>query len=243
VSWRAALAACGLALVALASPAACLADAAVRVQADGVAPLPPFVPGAPRARPPDAAALSALRKTAVANGIDSAVLAHAAQLARRDVRGDAAALRAGLGGELAAFTLGHGVLADLGPRELKATPKPGDPAPRTRKPTEPVPMEHAWRIEVLVDGARVQAALAAAGLALSSGGESGAVAEVVLEAPYDAPMLAALRVRLRAQRNPSPLRGAGRDADRTGAARGAAARAALRRPASGLPRRGAAARG
>jgi hypothetical protein len=198
VNGRASLAACALALVSLGAPAVSLADAAVRVQADGVAPLPAFVPGTPRAKPPDAAALRALRQIAVANGIENAVLAHAAQLAPAGLRDDEAALRAGLGGNLADFALGHGVLADLGPREAKARLKPGDPPPKRRGPVDPVPMEHAWRIETLVDGARVQAALEAAGLALVSGADSSAVAELVLEAPYDAPMLAALRARLSA---------------------------------------------
>jgi len=198
VRGRAAVAACALALAALAAPAVSLADAAVRVQADGVAPLPPIVPGGPRAKPPDPAALRALRQTALASGIEAAVLSYAAQLALPDLRDDEAALRAGLGGSLADFALGHAVLADLGPREVKPRPKPGDPPPKARKPGDPVPMEHAWRIEALVDGARVEAALEAAGLALVSGADSSAIAEVVLEAPYDAPMLAALRARLSA---------------------------------------------
>jgi hypothetical protein len=196
VNARAALLACAFALVGFAVPAASFGDAAVRVQAEGVAPLPPFVPGAPRAKSPDAAELRALRQIALANGIENAVLAHAAQLAPAELRGDEAALRAGLGGNLADFALGQAVLADLGPREAKAKPKPGDPPERPRRPADPVPMEHAWRIEALVDGARVQAALAAAGLALISGADGSAVAELVLEAPYDAPMLAALRARL-----------------------------------------------
>jgi hypothetical protein len=198
VNARAALAACAVALVGLGAPARSIGDSAVRVQADGVAPLPPFVPGAPPAKRPDAAALRALRQTALANGIENAVLAHAAQLAPADLRGDEAALRAGLGGNLADFALGQAVLADLGPREAKPRLKPGDPPPRPRRPADPVPMEHAWRIEALVDSARVQAALEAVGLALVSGADSSAVAEIVLEAPYDAPMLAALRARLSA---------------------------------------------
>jgi len=179
-------------------PARGLAQNAVRIQAEGVAKLPPRVPGGPAPRPPDAAAFQALRQSAVANGIENAVLAHARELARPEVRDDENALRAALGAKLEELTLGHGVLADLGPREAKPKRKPGEPPPRPRKPSEPIPMEHAWRIEALVDGARVRAALEAAGLALVSGADSAAQAELVLEAPYDAAMLAALRARLTA---------------------------------------------
>ena len=182
------------ALLLRAAPAQ--AQAAVRVQAEGVAKLPPRVPGAPAPKPPDAAAFQALRQAAVANGIETAVLTYASQLARADVRSDEAALRTALGAKLAALTLGHGVLADLGAREAKPKRKPGDPPPRPRKPSEPIPMEHAWRIEALVDGAQVRAALEAAGLALVTGADSAAQAELVLSAPYDAAMLAALRARL-----------------------------------------------
>lgn len=199
MSWRRALAACALGALALAAPGALRAADAVRVQADGVAPLPPRVPGARAPQPPDAAALRALRQAAVANGIDQAVLSYAAQLARADVRDDEAALRDALGGgPLAGFTLGHGVIGELGPREAKPKTRPGDPPPKPRAPRDPIPMEHAWRIEAVVDAARVRAAVEAAGLALASGAESAAAAEVVLEAPYDAPMLSALRARLRA---------------------------------------------
>jgi hypothetical protein len=182
---------------ALAPAGAVFASDAVRVQADGVAKLPPFVPGAPAARPPDAAALREMRQAAVANGVEAAVLAQASELAREDVREDEAALRAALG-PLADYTLGYGVLAEIGPREAKPKRKPGDPAPRPRRPKDPVPMEHAWRIEALVDGARLLGALRAAGLALTSGADSTALAEVVLESPYDAAGYAALRARLSA---------------------------------------------
>lgn len=200
MSVRRALAAGALALLAWGSvPLAARAADAVRVQADGVAPLPPRTPGAARPAPPDAATLRALRQTALADGIDQAVLTYAARLARSEAREDPQALRAALGGgSLAAFTLGHGVVADLGAREAKPRLGPGDPAPRPRKAGEPVPMEHAWRVEALVDGARVRAALEAAGLAWVSEADSATLAELVLEAPYDAPMLAALRARLTA---------------------------------------------
>lgn len=181
--------AAGLAL----APAATFAADAVRVQADGVAKLPPFVPGAPAPKPPTAEALRALRQLAVANGVETAVLAQASELAREDVRGNDAALRAALG-TLADYTLGHGVLADLGAREAK--PKGGGAAPR--KPGAAIPMEHAWRVEALVDGARVLEALRAAGLAVTSDADGTAVAEVVLEAPYEAAGYAALRARLAA---------------------------------------------
>jgi hypothetical protein len=180
-------------LGALGGPAR--AGDAVRVQADGVAPLPPFVPGQPPAKAPDAVALRALRQTAVAAGVEAAVLAHASELAREDVREDEAALRAALG-KLSDYALGHGVLAEIGAREVEPKRMPGDPPPKPRRPTDPVPMEHAWRVEALVDGDRVAAALRAAGLALTSGEDAGAAIEVVLEAPYDAPGLAALRARL-----------------------------------------------
>lgn len=182
-----------------AAPLSARAADAVRVQAEGVAPLAPRVPGAPPPAAPDAAALRALRQTAVADGIDQAVLTFAAGLARTDVREDPEALRAALGGgSLANYTLGHGVIAELGAREAKPRLRPGDPPPRPRKPTDPVPMEHAWRIEALLDSERVQAALEAAGLALVSGADSATLAALVLEAPYDAAMLAALRARLAA---------------------------------------------
>ena len=193
---RTALAALALAIVAPFAAASAVASDAVRVQAEGAAALPPFVPGAPPP-PPDAGALRALRQAAVTNGVENAVLAHAGSLAREEVRDDPAALRGALG-NLAQYTLGHGVLADLGPREAQPDLKPGQPPPRPRKPTDPVPMEHAWRVEALVDGERVLAALRAAGLALTSGGDPGATAELVLEAPYDAAGLAALRARVEA---------------------------------------------
>ena len=184
--------AAGLAALLLAGPA--LASDAVRVQAEGVASSPPPYRARPRRRAPTRRSF-ALREKGVADGIESAVLAYASQLARPDVRDNEAALRAALGKNLAELTLGHGVLADLGAREAKPKTKPGAP-PRPRKPNEPIPMEHAWRIEALVDGARVRAALELAGLALVTGADSGAIAELVLEAPYDASMLAALRARL-----------------------------------------------
>jgi hypothetical protein len=59
-------------------------------------------------------------------------------------------------------------------------------------------MEHAWRVEAIVDGDRVLAALQAAGLAFASDANAGATSEVVLDAPYDAAGLAALRARLTA---------------------------------------------
>jgi hypothetical protein len=196
---RLAIALAWLAAPALFLPAAPgLAQDAVRVQAEGVAALPPRVPGAPAPKPPDAAALQALRQRAVANGIENAVLAHARELARLDVRDDEDALRAALGPKLAELALGHGVLADLGAREAKPKLRPGDPPPRPRKPTDPIPMEHAWRIEALVDSPRVRAALETAGLALVSAADSATQAELLLEAPYDAAMLAALRARLTA---------------------------------------------
>ncbi len=185
-------------LAALGAPAApARAADAVRVQADGVAPLPPFVPGQPPAKAPDAAGLRALRQAAVANGVEAAVLAHAGGLAREDVREDEAALRAALG-KLSDYALGQGVLADLGAREAQPKLRPGARPPKPRRPTDPVPMEHAWRVEALVDGDRVAAALRAAGLALTSGADPGAAIEVVLEAPYEAAGLAALRARLEA---------------------------------------------
>jgi hypothetical protein len=196
VSRRRALALVLLSALSL-SPSAALAADAVRVQAEGAAALPPFIPGAPPAKPPDAATLRALRQTAVADGIEQAVLAYAAQLARPELRDDEDALRAALGGgRLAAFALGHGVLGEIGAREAKPKRKPGDPPPKPRKPSAPVPMEYAWRVEALVDATRVRAALDAAGAALVSGADSGARTEVVLEAPYDAAMVAALRARL-----------------------------------------------
>ncbi|HEU4429172.1 MAG TPA: hypothetical protein VFT98_10495 [Myxococcota bacterium] len=185
-----------LALILLAAPG--LAQNAVRIQAEGVAKLPPRVPGAPAPKPLDAAAFQALRQSAVADGIENAVLAHARELARLDVRDDEDALRAALGPKLAELALGHGVLADLGPREAKPKQRPGDPPPRPRKAGDPIPMEHAWRVEALVDSPRVRAALEAAGLALVSAADSAAHAELVLEAPYDAAMLAALRAKLTA---------------------------------------------
>lgn len=198
MSARGALAALACAaFAALAVPGAGRAADAVRVQVDGVAPLPPFVPGGPPAKPPDAAALRALRQAALANGVEAAVLAHASDLAREDVREDEAALRAALG-KLSDYALGQGVLADLGAREAKPKREAGAPPPKPRRPTDPVPMEHAWRVEALVDGDRVAAALRTAGLALTSGADPGAALEVVLEAPYDAAGVAALRSRLEA---------------------------------------------
>lgn len=183
-----------LALALLAAPAA-LASDAVRVQADGVAKLPPFVLGAPAPKPLTAEALRALRQLAVGNGVEAAVLAYASEQAREDVRADEAALRAALG-SLADYTLGHGVLAEIGPRE--ARPRPGGPVLTPRRPGAPIPMEHAWRVEALIDGTRVIEALRAAGLAVTSSADGAAVAEVVLEAPYDAAGFAALRARLAA---------------------------------------------
>jgi hypothetical protein len=182
-----------LAAFTLFAAAGARAADAVRVQAEGVAPLPPFVPGSPAAKPPSAEALRALRQTAVDDGVEVAVLAQASELAREDIRDDETALRAALGA-LPDYALGFGVLADLGAREAK--PRPGDPPARARRPKDPVPMEHAWRIEALVDRARVSAALQAAGLALTSSADSGAVVRIVLEAPHDAAGLAALRARL-----------------------------------------------
>lgn len=170
---------------------------AVRVQADGVAALPARRPADPAPKPPDAATLRSLRQTALANGIEAAVLSHASQLAREETRADEVALRAALG-KLAEYTLGHGVLAELGPREVQPKPRPGEPPPKPRRPTAPVPMEHAWRVEAIVDGDRVLAALQAAGLAFASDANAGATSEVVLDAPYDAARLAALRARLTA---------------------------------------------
>ena len=187
-----------LALVLTLAPLAVSgAGEAVRVQAEGGFALPPRIPGDPPAPKPDAAALRAQRQAAVAKGIENAVLAYAAQFAREDVREDEAALRSALG-KLTEYALGHGVLADLGVREPKPKVKPGDPPPRPRKATDPIPLEHAWRVEAVVDGARVQAALAAAGLALVSGADAGATTQVVLEAPYDAQAVAALRARIAA---------------------------------------------
>jgi hypothetical protein len=58
-------------------------------------------------------------------------------------------------------------------------------------------MEHAWRLEVLVDGDRVLAALRAAGLALAPGdAAAGGAVRIAVAAPYDAAALAALRARL-----------------------------------------------
>jgi hypothetical protein len=188
------LAAWGLAIALFPGSASRAASDAVRVQADGVAPLPPSVPGKPAPTRPDAATLRQMRQAAVANGVEAAVLAHARELTRMDKRDDEEALRAALG-PLADYALGHGVLADLGAREAKPRVKPGDPPPRQR-PSDPVPMEHAWRVEALVDSARVLAALDAAGLALASSKDSGTTTAVVLEAPYDAPGLAALRQQL-----------------------------------------------
>jgi hypothetical protein len=165
---------------------------------EGAAPLPARIPGARPPKPADAATLRALRQAAVANGVETAVLRYAAGQARVGARDDEAALRAALGNRLADFTLGVGVLGEIGPREAKPKPQAGAAPERPRKPSDPVPMEHAWRIEALVDGARVRAAIEAAGLALVSSADSSARAEVVLEAPYDAPMLAALRARLSA---------------------------------------------
>ncbi|MBM4384115.1 MAG: hypothetical protein FJ091_12205 [Deltaproteobacteria bacterium] len=182
----------------LLTPLASLAaGGAVRVQADGAFALPPRIPGAPPAPKPDAETLRARRQAAVAKGIENAVLSYAAQFAREDARDDEAALRAALG-KLADYTLGHGVLADLGVREPKPKRQPGDPPPKPRKATDPIPLEHAWRVEAVVDAARVQAALAAAGLALVSGADAGATTQVILEAPYDAQALAALRARISA---------------------------------------------
>jgi hypothetical protein len=197
VRLRRRLAPWALALLASAAPSGAPAEDAVRVQAEGAAALPALKPGAAPPPKPDAAALRALRQTAIAHGIGQAVLAHAAQLARPEVRDDEAALRAALGADrLADYALGHGVLGEIGPRATQAKRKPGDPPPKPRRPADPISMEHAWRVEVLVDGARVRAALEAAGLVLVSRADSGAASEVVLEAPYDAAMLAALRARL-----------------------------------------------
>jgi hypothetical protein len=196
-----------LGLVLLAALPASAQDA-VRVRADGAAPLPPRLPGAPAPKPPDAASLRALRQIAVENGAERAVLEHAAGLARPEVRDDETALRAALGDKPADFTLGVGVVGEIGPREAKAAQPAGAPAPPPRRPSDPVPMEYAWRVEALVDSARVRAALAAAGLALASEADAGAASEVVLLAPYDAPMLAALRAQLGAlgARNAVPRR-------------------------------------
>ncbi len=183
-------------LVVLAA-AAVSASEALRVQADGVAALPARKRGDPAPRPPDAATLRALRQTALTNGIETAVLSYASQLAREETRADEAALRSALG-DLAGYTLGHGVLADLGPREVQPKLLPGDPPPHPRLASDPVPMEHAWRIEAIVDAERVLAALQSAGLAFASGEAGGTAFEVVLEAPYDAQGLAALRARLTA---------------------------------------------
>lgn len=187
-----------LAFVLAFAPVAALgAGGAVRVQADGAFALPARKPGDPPAPKPDAATLRVQRQAAVAQGIETAVLAYAAQFAREDVREDEAALRAALGA-LADYTLGHGVIADLGVREPKPKRGPGDRPPKPRRATDPIPLEHAWRIEAVVDGPRVQAALAAAGLALVSSADASASTQVVLEAPYDAQALAALRARITA---------------------------------------------
>lgn len=185
--------------LACAASAAAFASNVVRVQAEGAAALPARVPGAAPAAAPSAAELKALRQRAIEAGIERAVLEHAGQLARESVRDDEAALRAALGEQLAALTLGHGVIAELGPREVVPRLPAGAPPPKPRRPTDPIPMEHAWRIEVLVDGDRVLDALRAAGLAFAGGGGADAAAvSISVAAPYDAPALAALRARLEA---------------------------------------------
>jgi hypothetical protein len=183
--------------LALTASGAFAAGGAVRVQADGAFALPPRIPEAAPAPKPDAATLRTQRQAAVAQGIEKAVLAYAAQFAREDVRDDEAALRSALG-KPADYALGHGVLADLGVREPIPKRRPGDPPPRPRRASDPIPQERAWRIEAVVDGTRVQAALAAAGLALVSAADAEATIQVVLETPYDAQSLAALRARISA---------------------------------------------
>jgi hypothetical protein len=166
------------------------------MQADGVAPLPARAPGAPLPKP-TAAELRALRKAAIADGVESAVLAYASSLVREEARDDEDAIRAALG-SLDGYALGHGVLRDLGVREAKPKTQRGDPPPKPRQASAPIPMEHAWRIEALVDGAKVQAALERAGLAFTAAVDPASSALVVLEAPYDAAGLAALRSHLEA---------------------------------------------
>jgi hypothetical protein len=178
--------------LALAAQPAHAADDAVRVQADGAVPLPPRKPGQGPASAPDAATLRTQRQAAVARGIENAVLEYAAGVAREEARHDEAALRSALG-TLSAYALGHGVLADLGVREPK--PRPGAKSV-PRRPDAPIPQERAWRVEAVVDGARVRAALQAAGLALVSGADGGARVVLVLEAPFDGPALSALRARV-----------------------------------------------
>ncbi len=183
--------------VALASAllaASALGAGIQRVAVEGVAPLPPHLPGAPPAPAPTAAQLRQLREQALRDGIEKAVLGQAARLAREDARGDAALLRAALSGSLADYTSGFGVLADLG--ERNAVPPPDAP-PVKRGPRDPIPREHAWQVEALVDTDRVGAALRAAGLALVTGELGGGDTLVLLEPPYDAQALAALRDQLR----------------------------------------------
>jgi hypothetical protein len=177
---------------------AAFASNVVRVQAEAGARLPARAPGGPSPPSPTAAEAKALRQRAIDAAIDRAVLDYARGLAREDVRNDEAALRAALGGNLAPLTLGHGVIADLGEREALPRLPSGAYAPRpVRKPGEAVPMEHAWRIEALVDGDRVLAGLRAAGVAVAAGdGASGPPLRVTLLAPYDAAGLAALRAHL-----------------------------------------------
>jgi hypothetical protein len=191
---RRALACALLAGASLAATGAALAAGIQRVTVEGVAAVAPRVPGAPAAPPPSAAQLRQLREQALGDGIEKAVLGQAARLAREDARGDAAGLKAALPGSLADYTSGFGVLADLGERD--AVPPPGA-APAKRRPQEPIPREHAWRIEALVDTDRVGAALRAAGIALVGAGESGGDTLVLLEPPFDAQALAALRAQLR----------------------------------------------